>query len=96
MVRFLEDASAADADALRSARGNHDIYMEDGNQGLALQARCPWLKSGDDGGVLTLPYSEFADFTLRYMRRESGSVRAFQGSNFQAPGSPTPAAPLSG
>ena len=71
MVKFAaDDATAPPADdaARRAARGAHMVYFEDGDQGPALRALTPWLSWVDDNGLLSLPFEEMADFTLRFAR----------------------------
>ena len=66
MVRFLDDSNAnTDAD-LRAARTVHLVIFEDGDQAPALKARTSYLQWGEVNGALTLPFEEFADFTLRF------------------------------
>ena len=42
------------------------MVFEDGDQGPALKARTAYLQWGEMSGALTLPFEEFADFTLRF------------------------------
>lgn len=67
MVRFLTDDTAANDAALRAARGQHRIIFEDGDQAPALRARTPHLQWIDIDGAPSLPFGEFADFTLRFL-----------------------------
>ena len=70
MVRFHVDSSIANDSALRAARGAHLIFFEDGDAAANLRIRAPWLSWSNDAGDPSIPYAEFADFTLRYGRRD--------------------------
>ena len=76
MVRFLTSDTAANEAELREARGHHRIFFDEGDQGLALKARAPWLSWEDTANGLSVAYADFADITLRYMSRESGGLSA--------------------
>ena len=70
MVRFHADSTLANAAALRAARGAHLIFFEEGDAAANLKIRAPWLSWSNDAGDPAIPYAEFADFTLRYGRRD--------------------------
>ena len=74
MVRFHEDANAANATALRAARGGHRIFVEDGDAAASLRQSAPRLSWNDDAGDPSIPYAEFADITLRYGRRNTNGA----------------------
>jgi hypothetical protein len=76
MVRFATTTAATDAE-IRAARGAHEAIFEDGDQGLALKARTPWLPWEEVEGAPALPYSDFADMVLRVMRLAAGTSKAF-------------------
>ena len=78
MVRFHVDSSIANDSALRAARGAHLIFFEDGDAAASLRLRAPWLSWSNDAGDPSIPYAEFADFTLRiYARLNDTRVHFF-------------------
>ena len=68
-MKFIDVDATIDAAAQRAARGNHDVELEDGDGGSALQAMCPWLSINLDAttGKLTMPFASAFEITIRFM-----------------------------
>ena len=68
-MKFIDVDATIDAAAQRTARGNHDLELEDGDGGSALQAMCPWLSINLDAttGKLTMPLASACEITIRFM-----------------------------
>ena len=67
-MRFTTHDSAADAAALRAARGVHDIVLEEGDCAPALGALAPYLALWTEGDERKISFGAAADISLRYMR----------------------------
>ena len=67
-MRFTTHDSAADAAALRAARGVHDIVLEEGDCAPALGALAPYLALWTEGDEYKISFGAAADISLRYMR----------------------------
>ena len=67
-MRFTTHDSAADAAALRAARGVHDIVLEEGDCAPALGALAPYLALWTEGDEYKISFGAAADIALRYMR----------------------------
>ena len=68
-MKFIDVDTTLDAAAQRAARGIHNVELEDGDGGSALQAMCPWLAIELDAttGKLTMPVASSFEITIRYM-----------------------------
>ena len=78
MVRFALLTTQRTAATILTARGEHKIYLdEDEDMGPALKQAQPDLQWGEDGGVTTLPYADFAPLAARFIRVDADCERSF-------------------